>query len=105
MTDTQKAPAADWMWCYENPKLAAEAIARTTEKLEEYAAQAARKDDEIVGFMAQITILQKALQAAEQFIVNGVEFGFIRMPDADDPALKTLPMIRAALASLKPEAR
>lgn len=30
--------------------------------------------------------LVAALQAAEQFIKNGVEFGYITMPDANDPA-------------------
>lgn len=41
----------------------------------------------------------KALRAAEQFIVNGVEMGYIRMPDAETPdtAHDTLPLIRAAL--------
>lgn len=41
-----------------------------------------------------------ALLAAEEFIVNGVAFGYITMPDADmpDSAHKTLPLIRAALA-------
>lgn len=41
-----------------------------------------------------------ALEKAEQFIANGVELGFIRMPDAStpDPAHDTLPAIRAAIA-------
>ncbi|MDB5552803.1 MAG: hypothetical protein JWL86_2787 [Rhizobium sp.] len=39
-----------------------------------------------------------ALLHAEQFIVNGTEYGFIRMPNVPDPALDTLPKIRAALA-------
>lgn len=40
-----------------------------------------------------------ALRKAEQFIVNGIEWGYIRMPDADTPdsALDTLPAIRAAI--------
>jgi hypothetical protein len=43
-----------------------------------------------------------ALKAARQFIVNGVEFGYIRMPDADTPdtAHDTLPMIEKAIAAL-----
>lgn len=43
-----------------------------------------------------------ALKAARQFIVNGVELGFIRMPDAEtpDPAHETLPMIERAIAEL-----
>lgn len=43
----------------------------------------------------------EALRAAEQFIANGIEFGFIRMPDRADPANDTLPKIRAALASME----
>lgn len=42
----------------------------------------------------------EALRAARQFIANGIELGFIRMPDADtpDPAHDTLPAIEAAIA-------
>jgi Lar family restriction alleviation protein len=45
--------------------------------------------------------LVEALQIARLFIRNGIELGFIRMPDADtpDPAHDTLPMIDAALAA------
>lgn len=41
-----------------------------------------------------------ALMKAKQFIVNGVELGFIRMPDTStpDPAHETLPIIEAAIA-------
>ena len=44
-----------------------------------------------------------ALKAARQFIVNGTELGFIRMPDAEtpDPAHDTLPMIERAIADLE----
>jgi hypothetical protein len=44
--------------------------------------------------------MYEALKAAEQFISNGIEVGFIRMPDADtpDPAHNTLPAVRAAIA-------
>ena len=43
-----------------------------------------------------------ALTCAQQFIRNGVELGYIRMPDADcpDPAHETPGAIRAALAAL-----
>lgn len=42
----------------------------------------------------------EALKKAREFIRNGVELGFIRMPDASttDPAHDTLPAIEAALA-------
>lgn len=44
--------------------------------------------------------LLAALRKAEQFIANGIDLGFIRMPDADtpDPAHEALPTIRAAIA-------
>lgn len=38
-----------------------------------------------------------ALKDARQFIENGVDYGFIDIPD-DDPAQETLPKIKAALA-------
>jgi len=39
-----------------------------------------------------------ALKAARQFILNGIEMGFIRLPSsADDPANQTLPTIEAAI--------
>lgn len=42
-----------------------------------------------------------ALKRAKQFIENGVELGFIRLPDASTPdsAHETLPAIRAAIAA------
>jgi hypothetical protein len=50
---------------------------------------------------AEVEKMRAALQAARQFIRNGVEFGFIRMPDPDTPdsAHDTLPMIESALAA------
>jgi hypothetical protein len=44
-----------------------------------------------------------ALKCARGFIKNGVEFGYIRMPDADlrDSAHDTLPKIEAAIAKLE----
>lgn len=51
------------------------------------------------GLRAMAAQMHDALRKAEQFIVNGVELGFIRMPDpgTPDPAHDTLPAIRAAL--------
>ena len=47
--------------------------------------------------------LAEALERAEQFIINGTELGYIRMPDegSRDPALDTLPAIQAALAKAR----
>lgn len=44
--------------------------------------------------------LVKALRAARQFISNGIELGYIKMPDPTTPdsAHDTLPMIETALA-------
>lgn len=44
-----------------------------------------------------------ALKAARQFIANGIELGFISMPEPEtpDPAHDTLPMIDRAIAELK----
>jgi hypothetical protein len=41
-----------------------------------------------------------ALRLARMFIINGIELGFIRMPDKSthDPVHDTLPSIEAALA-------
>ena len=43
-----------------------------------------------------------ALQSAQRFIRNGIEFGYVRMPDADtpDPAHRTPDLIDAAIRAL-----
>jgi hypothetical protein len=45
--------------------------------------------------------MRKALVAANQFITNGVDLGYIRMPDpqSNDAALLTPGIVRAALAA------
>lgn len=50
--------------------------------------------------------LLEALKKAKEFIENGIELGYIRMPDADTPdsAHNTLPMINAAIAAARGEA-
>lgn len=60
--------------------------------------------DDLRGEWQGIETARDALERAEQFIENGVELGFIRLPDADvnDPAHDTLPAIRKALRSLPP---
>lgn len=42
-----------------------------------------------------------ALKRAEQFIVNGIEHGFIKVPGLDDPAQETLPAIRSAIERMQ----
>ena len=39
-----------------------------------------------------------ALKLAREFIVNGVEYGYISMPQRPDSAVETLPAIEAAIA-------
>ncbi|MGV2110104.1 hypothetical protein ACQZ46_02375 [Agrobacterium salinitolerans] len=53
--------------------------------------------------MTVLEEIKKALAAAEQFIVNGVELGYIRMPNPETPdsAHDTLPMIRQAQKALE----
>jgi hypothetical protein len=41
--------------------------------------------------------LLEALKKAKEFISNGIEFGFIRMPDEGDSAHETLPIILRAI--------
>lgn len=55
--------------------------------------------DRIAALTAEVARKDEALRAAKQFIENGVEGGFILMPDPDTPdtAHNTLPMIRTAL--------
>ncbi len=50
---------------------------------------------------SEIETKDRALRKAEEFITNGIDLGYIRMPDADcpDSAHQTLPMIRAALST------
>jgi hypothetical protein len=54
--------------------------------------------------MTQAPSIKEALEHARMFIENGVELGYIKMPDADtpDPAHETLGKIKAALATLQP---
>ena len=48
--------------------------------------------------MAASKQMLQALKRARQFIINGVECGYVRMPEPGDTALDTLPAIEAALA-------
>ena len=53
----------------------------------------------VAALEGRIAELEGALRAADQFITNGVEFGFIRMPDIDtnDSAHETPRIVRDAL--------
>lgn len=59
----------------------------------------------IVAIVNQRYALLEALEKAKQFIENGIELGYIRMPDSDTPdsAHQTLPIINAAIAAAKGE--
>lgn len=51
--------------------------------------------------MAAAPDMLEALECAEKFISNGIEFGYITLPDKGDPALETLPLIRDVIARTK----
>lgn len=57
----------------------------------------------ILELIRQWDELLAALREARMFIRNGIELGFIRMPDADtpDPAHDTLPHIEAVIARVE----
>ncbi|AVX04285.1 hypothetical protein MXMO3_01760 [Maritalea myrionectae] len=46
----------------------------------------------------------EALKRAEEFIENGIEYGYIAMPDAPDPALETPNIIEKAIAKAEGKA-
>ena len=48
--------------------------------------------------------MYEALRRAERFVRNGIEYGYIRMPDADTPdsAHEVPEIVRAALATATP---
>jgi hypothetical protein len=73
-----------------------------------FGADGARPMEEVdanIRLAAAAKELLAALVMARRFIVNGVEFGFIRMPDMqEDTAHKTLPAIDAAIAAATGEA-
>lgn len=62
--------------------------------------------DELTKLRELNAQLLAALKTSRQFIENGIEYGYIQMPDADTPdtAHQTLPLIEAAiLAATKGE--
>ncbi|MCA7943224.1 hypothetical protein [Burkholderia vietnamiensis] len=68
-----------------------------------YAAPQPAQADARVGLTAtQLATIRLGLTAAKSFIANGIELGFVRMPDADcpDPAHNTPKLIDDALALL-----
>ena len=61
-------------------------------------AEAIRERHPNARLIAAAPDLLEACKKAKQFIVNGVELGYIRLFDKPDPALDTLPAICAAIA-------
>lgn len=60
-----------------------------------------RGEDEIEAnalLIAAAPDLLEALRCAQNFIKNGVELGYIRLPEAPDSALDTPAVINAAIA-------
>jgi len=63
--------------------------------------QAEYKDAEISELRSINADLLEACEHAFNFIQNGVAFGYIDWPDPPDPAVDTLPKLRAAIAKAK----
>ena len=59
------------------------------------------KDD--AALIAAAPDMLRALEAARKFISNGVEFGYIWMPEDGDPALETSGIIEAAIRKARGE--
>ena len=61
--------------------------------------------EELLAVTAQRDALLEALKTADQFITNGMELGFIRMPDAATPdsAHETPGIVRAAIKAVEGE--
>lgn len=87
----------DWRDFATNPPPSAEDLARAGYTIQvAYAAPQASAEDVRNAAL-------EALEAAQQFIRNGIELGYIRMPDADtpDPAHRTPGLIDTAIHTLK----
>lgn len=59
--------------------------------------------DGVMETTPEIAKLVESLEVAHRFIANGIELGYIQMPDSDtlDAAHETLPAIEAALAEYR----
>gem|GEM_PF-2850645 len=68
--------------------------------------EACKIDMENWSLRAALDRAKEALRRADQFITNGIELGFIRMPDEDTPdtAHETPALIRAVLSELSADA-
>ena len=58
---------------------------------------------EDAALIAAAADMLRALEAAREFISNGVEFGYIWMPEDGDPALETSGIIEAAIRKARGE--
>lgn len=76
-----------------------EQVQQAERKIEKLLLEAAEWEQDISELEREKGELVGALKMAEQFISNGVEFGYIRMPDKDTPdsAHQTLPLIRGMI--------
>jgi len=115
--ETQPNPKASWLVPYDDlsepdkeaDRQIGEAVAMWTmvglDARDSMQAADAQGRVRISALMADIKRKDDALRRADQFITNGTEFGFIRMPDAStpDPAHETPGIIRAALEPATPQ--
>lgn len=100
----------EWAWRYTGraylTRAAADAFVGNSKKHRVFVDSACRNHElkEVRRLLAgPLSQCVQALQQADQFITNGIELGFIRLPDADcpDPAHATPGAIKAALALLE----
>lgn len=98
----QSVPAAQ-------PQGEVERLRAEVKRLEGLFTQAlSRGADQEIELNAKLAERDALLREASQFVVNGIEFGYIRMPEADtpDPAHELAPKIDAALStSAEPKLR
>ena len=57
-------------------------------------------ESENAALKAQLAVAREALEHTRTFIENGAGLGYILMPESDDPACDTLPMVDKALTAL-----
>lgn len=74
-----------------------------TDKLEAGSLETVKEIFSSAEYKQQRDELLAALKHADEFITNGIEFGFIRIPDKDtpDPARETPGIVKAAIAKVE----
>lgn len=95
MTD----PETRWEISYVGPFTTPAEVEALRAEVMRAGAECADAMSQVATLRARVAELEAALRAADQFVTNGIELGFIRMPSPStpDPAHRTPGIIRAAL--------